>query len=64
LAKEGLRTLAITQKIMTENEFIIWEEKMRKAGKDYKRREEKETQCIEDLEKNMQFLGITGVEDL
>jgi len=50
LAREGLRTLAITQKVLSENQYLEWNEKMKKAGKDYKMRDELEQKCIEELE--------------
>lgn len=64
LAKEGLRTQAFTQKVLTEEEFETWDKKMKDAGKDYKYREEKEEETIENLESKMIFQGMTGVEDL
>lgn len=64
LAKDGLRTLAISQKVFTDNEYEEWNNKYKAAGKDFKMRDELETACVEELEAKMDFLGITGVEDL
>lgn len=39
LAKEGLRTLAISQKVLSEDEYLEWNEEMKAAGKDYRLRD-------------------------
>ena len=64
LAREGLRTLCIAQKVLSEDEFLKWDTEMKAAGKDYRNRDELEEKCIEKLEAKVDFLGITGVEDL
>lgn len=64
LAREGLRTLCIAQKVLSEDEFLKWDSEMKAAGKDYRNRDELEEKCIEKLEAKVDFLGITGVEDL
>jgi len=64
LAKEGLRTLVMTQRIVPEAEYNTWKYKFLEASKDLKNREEKENKVIEELEKNMELLGVSGVEDL
>ena len=64
LAKDGLRTLVITQKVLTAEQYREWNEKYKEAGKDFKRRDELEEKCIEELESKVDFQAITGVEDL
>ncbi|KAM3127182.1 hypothetical protein pb186bvf_020701 [Paramecium bursaria] len=63
LAREGLRTLVITQKILSEREYQIWKQKYEQALLAEKNREKEIKRVIDQLEKNMIFLGITGVED-
>ncbi|EDK31407.1 phospholipid-translocating P-type ATPase, flippase family protein (macronuclear) [Tetrahymena thermophila SB210] len=63
LAREGLRTLVITQKYLTEEQFNSWNVKYQEARTSLENRDEKEEQVIHLLEKDMEFLGITGVED-
>jgi phospholipid-translocating ATPase len=64
LSIEGLRTLVLTQKLITENEYKIWKDSMNRASQNLKNRVEAERKCIEELEKGMKLLGVTGVEDL
>jgi phospholipid-translocating ATPase len=62
LAREGLRTLVITQKAVTEEEYQQWKVSYHEAQIGHNRAENTKL-VIENLEKNMDFLGITGVED-
>jgi phospholipid-translocating ATPase len=62
LAREGLRTLVITQKAVTEEEYQQWKVSYHEAQVSANRAENTR-HAIENLEKNMEFLGITGVED-
>ncbi len=62
LAQEGLRTLVISQKIMTEKDFEEWNNKYIEAQADLNDRETKVRACIDELEHEMELLGITGVE--
>ena len=64
LSKEGLRTLVISQKILSEVEYRNWKAKMKTASVNLKKRADEERKCIEELENNMKLLGVTGVEDL
>jgi len=63
LAAEGLRTLVITEKNLTEEEFLRWNKIYQEATQSMTRRQENIRRAIESLEINMKFLGITGVED-
>ncbi|KAL4446594.1 hypothetical protein ABPG74_005532 [Tetrahymena malaccensis] len=65
LAREGLRTLVITQKYLTEEEYQEWNRKYQEAqsNDNFGNREEKIREIVDQLELNMEFLGITGVED-
>jgi len=63
LAREGLRTLVITQKVISTEDFNVWEAKYNDACQSLSNRESKIRQVIESLEVNMRLLGITGVED-
>lgn len=64
LAKEGLRTLVISQKYISEEEYTSWKAKMNQASLNLKIRELEEEEVIGMLESGMELLGITGVEDL
>ena len=63
LAAEGLRTLVITEKNLSEDEFTKWNKIYQDATQSMTRRQENIKRAIESLEVNMKFLGITGVED-
>lgn len=63
LASEGLRTLVITQKYLMKEEYEEWNERFIDANAQMVGREVAVRKCIETLEHNMEFLGITGVED-
>jgi magnesium-transporting ATPase (P-type) len=47
---------------LDEKEFAAWQEKYRDAKADLNNREKAITKCIEDLEQDMELLGVTGVE--
>ena len=64
LASKGLRTLVLTQRIISQNEYDNWNEKYKEALSSMKNRKEKVSQIINKLENNMDFLCVTGVEDL
>lgn len=63
MAREGLRTLVIGMKRLTEAEFKIFEEKYRTANLAIHDRTEKVQEVVVQLEKNLKLLGLTGVED-
>jgi phospholipid-translocating ATPase len=64
LATKGLRTLVLTQKLITEEEFNKWNIEFKEASTSMENRKEKMAQTISKLENNMDFLCVTGVEDL
>jgi len=63
LAMEGLRTLVIAEKHLTQEEFHKWKLQYDEATQALVNRQERIQKVIESLEVNMKFLGITGVED-
>ena len=63
LAREGLRTLVISQKFLTKREYEEWQKIYDEAQNSMVNREENVKKAIESLEVDMEFLGITGVED-
>ena len=64
LAAKGLRTLVLTERIVSQNEFDKWIQEYNEALTSMEHRKEKVSQTISKLEKNMDFLCVTGVEDL
>lgn len=63
LAKMGLRTLIISQKFLTEKEFNDWNIQYEEANSVLVNRDAAVRRVVESLENDMEFLGITGVED-
>ena len=63
LASSGLRTLVISQKYLTWDEYETWKRKYEFAKTEMENREEKVRMVVEQLEKSMEFLAVTGVED-
>ena len=64
LSKDGLRTLVLASKEITEEELNTFTEEMKIAGKDLTKRNDNERKCINNFESKMKFLCVTGVEDL
>lgn len=63
LAREGLRTLVLTQRSVSNSEFNNWKQVYEEATVSLVNREEKVRAAVEMLEKDMDLLGVTGVED-
>ena len=64
LAVKGLRTLVLTQKLLNEEEFENWYKEYKEAITSMENRKEKIAEAISKLEYDMEFLCVTGVEDL
>ena len=64
LAKEGLRTLVLTKKTLTQNEYDKWRNEYDNACASLGNREQEKLKAISKLECDMDFLCVTGVEDL
>jgi len=63
LAMEGLRTLVITHKLITESTYKDFEKRLRAARASFGNREQLIQKVIESLEVDMEYLAVTGVED-
>ena len=63
LSIEGLRTLVIAQKVLTQDVYDNWLEAYTQAKNDYDRGDELALQVQSQLEIDMECLGVTGVED-
>lgn len=64
LACLGLRTLVLTQKIISEEFYQKWSCEYNEARTSMDNRNEKIAEVLNKLENNMDFLTVTGVEDL
>lgn len=64
LSREGLRTLVFAKKSLSEEEYAQWAENFKEASTSLVERDSKMRVCVEELEKNLEFVALTGVEDL
>ena len=64
LATKGLRTLVLTQKIIPQKEFDKWEQEYEEACASMIDRKKNMDKVVSKLENNMEYLCVTGVEDL
>jgi phospholipid-translocating ATPase len=64
LAVIGLRTLVLTQKIISEDFYENWRQEYDEARTSLDNRKDKIMKVMSKLENNMDFLAVTGVEDL
>ena len=62
-ASDGLRTLVLAYKTMTENEWSDWSAEYHKASTSMENRDEMIADCHENLEQNLLLAGVTAVED-
>ena len=63
LSRSGLRTLVFGFKVLKEEEYDIWSEEYEKANTSLQNRERNIEEVVSKLERNVQLLTITGVED-
>mmetsp|Transcript_2936 Transcript_2936/g.2652 ORF Transcript_2936/g.2652 Transcript_2936/m.2652 type:complete len:715 (+) Transcript_2936:765-2909(+) len=63
LAQEGLRTLVITQRTVSEEEYEVFRREIEKARASMISREKMMRKVVESIEVGMEYLGVTGVED-
>jgi phospholipid-translocating ATPase len=64
LSRQGLRTLVIGSKTMSRENVDQFEQKMMIAEQSMNNREQKENECLELLEQDLNLIGVTAVEDL
>ena len=64
LATKGLRTLVLTEKLISQEDFDEWNKEYEEAKTSMEDRQKKIAKVVAKLENNMEFLCVTGVEDL
>ncbi|GMF34819.1 unnamed protein product [Phytophthora fragariaefolia] len=62
-AREGLRTLVLGRRVLSAQEYNEYNEAYMEASTSLEDREAKLDACAEQIEKNMQLLGVTAIED-
>ena len=62
-SKEGLRTLMLTKKDISEREYTAWAEKYEKAERTMVNREETMMAVQAEIEQDMTLVGSTAIED-
>ena len=63
MAREGLRTLVVAKKTLTNDQYNEWEQRYNAAKLSVVNRSAQVTAVIESLERDMELLCVTGVED-
>ncbi|KAG8192507.1 hypothetical protein JTE90_018029 [Oedothorax gibbosus] len=63
MAREGLRTLVVAKKVLTEEQYADFEARYKQAKISIHDRTAKLSAVIESLERDMELLCLTGVED-
>jgi phospholipid-translocating ATPase len=63
MAREGLRTLVVAKKVLNEEVYMDFEQRLSKAKLSLKDRNQKIQSIIETLEKDLELVCLTGVED-
>ncbi|XP_071064697.1 probable phospholipid-transporting ATPase IIB isoform X2 [Dasypus novemcinctus] len=63
MAREGLRTLVVARKCLTEEQYQDFESRYNQAKLSLHDRALKVAAVVESLEREMELLGLTGVED-
>lgn len=62
-ACEGLRTLCLAKKEISEEDFEVFRQKLHTASTALDNREDKVNACYEEIEKNLELIGATAIED-
>ena len=62
-ASEGLRTLVLGMRVLTEHQCEEWLAQFTAASTSIKNREEKLTEVAKDIERNLHIVGATAIED-
>ncbi|KAJ2902423.1 P-type ATPase-like protein [Zalerion maritima] len=62
-AREGLRTLCIAQRELTESEYDAWRKEHDKAATSLVNREERLEEVADTIEQDLELLGGTAIED-
>ncbi|XP_037711412.1 phospholipid-transporting ATPase ID isoform X3 [Drosophila subpulchrella] len=62
-AGEGLRTLALAERRLTEQYYNDWRSRQQEAALSMDSREQKLNEIYEEIESEMQLVGVTAIED-
>ncbi|XP_026842573.1 phospholipid-transporting ATPase ID isoform X6 [Drosophila persimilis] len=62
-AGEGLRTLVLAERRLTEQYYKIWRTRQQEAALAMDSREERLNEIYEEIESDMQLVGVTAIED-
>jgi phospholipid-translocating ATPase len=63
MAEDGLRTLCLGGRELAQAEWEEWNARYQEAASSVTNRQEKIDECAEELERNLNLHGITGIED-
>jgi len=60
---KGLRCLVFASKLLSFEDWRQWNEEYRAAANDIENREQRMEECMEKIETDLNYLGVTAVED-
>lgn len=63
MAREGLRTLVVAKRILTDEQYAEFDARHQAAKLSVTDRAARVAAVVESLERDMELLGVTGVED-
>ncbi|KAI9208671.1 uncharacterized protein BJ171DRAFT_489619 [Polychytrium aggregatum] len=62
-AAEGLRTLCIAYRVVSQDEYEGWNQRFQSAANTIQNRQAELDQCAEEIERDLILLGATAIED-
>ena len=62
-AMEGLRTLVVAEKELTEEEYSSWQAMRKAAEEDLDNQDRLLAEAASFIERDMTFVGVTAIED-
>eukprot|EP01062_Namystynia_karyoxenos_P021475 TRINITY_DN18171_c0_g1_i1.p1 TRINITY_DN18171_c0_g1~~TRINITY_DN18171_c0_g1_i1.p1 ORF type:complete len:1326 (+),score=367.78 TRINITY_DN18171_c0_g1_i1:74-4051(+) len=62
-ASDGLRTLCVAQSVLTEESYAHWQPRFRAAAESVGGREEKISEAAAEIERELELIGTTAIED-
>jgi phospholipid-translocating ATPase len=62
-AREGLRTLVMARRLLSESDYRCWLNNFKQAELDLENRDRLKADSYNQLEQNLELIGATGIED-
>ena len=62
-ALQGLRTLVLGQRVLSEQEWAEWDQRYQQAAGSLDDRDKKIAECMREIEVDIDLIGVTAIED-